>query len=220
MEKKLGFGMMRLPENESGVDMKRVFGMVDRYLDRGYRWFDTAYLYHKGRSESIVGEAVVRRHPRDSFRVATKMPVSTVRETADVQRIFDEQRSRTGLDYFDRYLLHAVDHAKLDLIRRTGMWEFLYGLREKGIAGKIGFSFHDTAEVLEDILSSHPGLDFVQLQINYADWDSPSVQSARNYAVAEKYGMEVIVMEPVKGGMLAGQLTPEIMNVLNRVTPG
>jgi len=220
MEKKLGFGMMRLPENDSGVDVKRVCGMVDKYLERGYRWFDTAYLYHKGQSEGVVGASVVRRHPRESFQVATKMPVSTVKETADVQRIFDEQLTRTGLEYFDRYLLHAVDHAKLETIERTGMWDFLYGLKEKGLAKKIGFSFHDTAEVLEKILSAHPDLDFVQLQINYADWNNPGVQSAKNYAVAEKYGLNVIVMEPVKGGMLAGNLNPAVMEVLNAVTPG
>lgn len=221
-EKKLGFGMMRLPvlkDDSQEVDLELVCKMVDHYMEHGFRWFDTAYFYLGGKSEGIVRKAIVERYPRESFCVADKMPLSHLKEKEDIARVFAEQKDRTGLEYFDRYLLHAVSKEKLQMMDDFGLWDFLYGLKRNGIAKQIGFSFHDTAETLEGILAKHPDLDFVQLQINYADWESPSIQSRKIYEVARKYGLPVIIMEPVKGGMLAGDPMPEIAELIKKVSP-
>ena len=200
----LGFGLMRLPVTGESIDMEQVNSMVDTFLEGGFRYFDTARLYHGGASESVVKRALAMRHVRDSFEVATKMTFSCLHEPSDVQKVFSLQLSETGLDYFDSYLLHAVDASKLAMLDEYGLWDFLFDLKKKGFAAKIGFSFHDTADVLERILSRYASmLDFVQLQINYADWDSPSVQSKLNYECVRRHGLAVKVMEPVKGGMLA-----------------
>lgn len=221
-EKKLGFGMMRLPllpGSDQEVDLDLVCKMVDRYLERGFRWFDTAYFYLGGKSEGIVRKAVVERYPREAFCVADKMPLSHIKEKTDIGQIFAEQQERTGLAYFDRYLLHAVSKEKLQMMDDFGLWDFLYALKKNGKAKAIGFSFHDTAETLESILSKHNDLDFVQLQINYADWESESIQSRKIYEVARKYGLPVIIMEPVKGGMLAGDPLPEVAELIKKVSP-
>ncbi|MDR1781999.1 MAG: aldo/keto reductase [Bacilli bacterium] len=206
--KKLGFGLMRLPllnnNDFTKIDIDLVNKCVDKFIESGYTYFDTAYIYHEGFSEKIVKECLVNRHDRNTFTVATKMPVFMVKEFADYQRIFEEQLDKTGLSYFDYYLLHSLNALRYDnyLVKKDG-FNFLQEIKKKGLAKKVGFSFHDNAQTLQRILADHPEIDFVQLQINYADWDNDAIESRKCYEVACKYHIPVIVMEPVKGGALS-----------------
>ena len=207
--KKLGFGMMRLPlpnpEVQSQVDLPQVCAMVDTFLERGFTYFDTAYMYHDHNSERIVRQALVERHPRDSFTLATKLPLALMKDgtPADQERIFNEQLEKCGVTYFDYYLLHCLNQENYARAQRLDSFAFLREKKAAGLAKHIGFSFHDTAALLDEILTAHPEVDFVQLQINYLDWDSENVQSRRCYEVDVKHGKQVVVMEPVKGGILA-----------------
>lgn len=216
--KKLGFGLMRLPEKNGEIDKAQVFQMTDEFLARGFTYFDTAYVYGGGASEKIVKEALTQRHPREAFTVASKMPVWCVDKKEDVETIFQTQLQRTGLAYFDYYLLHALDRERLPKLKEMGVWDWLLQKKQEGAVRRIGFSFHDTAEVLEDILKAHPEMEFVQLQINYADWEDEKIQSRRCYEIARKYQKPVVIMEPVKGGSLA-ELTPEIREIFQKADP-
>lgn len=206
-QKKLGFGLMRLPadaNNElTGIDMEQVNGMVDTFLERGFTYFDTAYMYHNSKSEIVLRESLVKRHERGSFTVATKMPVVFLKTKEDQERIFAEQLEKCGVDYFDYYLLHNLSVAHYQVAKDLDSFAFIQKKKEEGKIKKTGFSFHDTADLLDEILTAHPEVDFVQLQINYLDWDNKSIQSGKCYEVAVKHGKPVIVMEPVKGGTLA-----------------
>jgi predicted aldo/keto reductase-like oxidoreductase len=196
---------MRLPVTvpEDSVDQETVNNMADRFIERGFTYFDTAYVYHGGTSESVFKKAVADRYPRERFAIADKMPVWLVKENADYQKIFDEQLERCGVEYFDYYLLHNLNAADYADTVKHGGFEFIKKLKERGKARNTGFSFHDKADVLDTILREHPEVDFVQLQINYIDWDDNDVQSRLCYETALKHGKKVIVMEPVKGGCLA-----------------
>lgn len=204
---KLGFGLMRLPkvEDASGerIDLGQVERMVDAFLDAGLTYFDTAYVYHDGQSERVARAALVERHPREAFTLATKLPAWKLEKPEDMQRIFDEQLERTGAGFFDYYLLHNVADEHIDIYERMGAWEWAQRLRDEGLIRHLGFSFHDTADVLDRLLTEHPEVEFVQLQINYLDWGHDVVQSGACYEVAERHGVPVVVMEPVKGGTLA-----------------
>ncbi|MBO7663662.1 MAG: aldo/keto reductase [Clostridia bacterium] len=216
---RLGFGMMRLPQKDGKIDHEQVCKMVDTYLEAGLNYFDTAYVYHGGLSEVEAREAIVRRHPRESFRLATKLPAWAMREKADRDRIFEEQLERTGAGYFDYYLLHSIEegnnyetYEKLDCFR--------WGLQKKA-EGKIrhfGFSFHGTPELLEKLLNDHPEVEFVQIQLNYADWNNPVVHSGKLYTILKERNIPIIVMEPVKGGTLAS-LTPELEAIYKQLRP-
>jgi predicted aldo/keto reductase-like oxidoreductase len=205
--KKLGFGLMRLPLVKPGdaknIDQEAVNKMADHFISQGFTYFDTAYPYHGGMSEGVFKKAVVDRHPRDQFTIADKMPVWLVKESADYQKLFDEQISRCGVEYFDYYMLHALDKDRYPETTRLGGFEFIQKLKAGGKAKHIGFSFHDKADVLDTILTEHPEVDFVQLQINYIDWEDANVQSRKCHETALKHGVPVVVMEPVKGGCLA-----------------
>lgn len=206
--KKLGFGLMRLPVldgNGEDIDLKQVSAMADRFLEQGFTYFDTAYPYHNGFSERAVKKCLVERHPRESFLLADKMPVFRLKEKGEVLPIFEEQLERTGAGYFDMYLLHALDKDRLSTVESCQVWEQLLKEKEKGRIKHLGFSFHDSPEVLDQILTAHPEAEFVQLQINYADWEDPEVQSRRCYETAQKHGKPVIVMEPIRGGSLASE---------------
>ncbi len=206
--KKLGFGLMRLPVlngNGEDIDLKQVSAMADRFLEQGFTYFDTAYPYHNGFSERAVKKCLVERHPRESFLLADKMPVFRLKEKGDVIPIFEEQLERTGAGYFDMYLLHALDKDRLSTVESCQVWEQLLEEKKKGRIKHLGFSFHDSPEVLDQILTAHPEAEFVQLQINYADWEDPEVQSRRCYETAQKHGKPVIVMEPIRGGSLASE---------------
>ena len=199
----LGFGLMRMPMAGDAIDLDQVKKMVDSYMQAGFNYFDTAWGYHDGKSEETLRKAVTERYNRDQFLVATKFPIWAVKEQADVQRIFDTQLERTGAGYFDFYMLHAIDAAKGKLLDQYGVWDFLNAQKANGLAKHIGFSFHDKADVLDRYLTDHPEVEFVQLQLNYADWDDANVQARLCYETCRKHGVAVTIMEPVKGGALA-----------------
>ncbi len=206
-EKKLGFGLMRLPKKEGQIDLEQVCSMADAFLDRGFSYFDTAYAYPG--SEEAFRKAVVERHPRDRFTVATKLSIWPLGDELTPEQEFQIQLQRTGAGYFDYYLLHNLQPAHYETIERFRIWDFVREKKAQGLIRHLGFSFHRTPEVLDEILSAHPEVDFVQLQINYIDWESRDVQSRALYEMAhEKHGKDVVVMEPVKGGQLAS-LRPE-----------
>ena len=206
MPKKLGFGCMRLPVangNSEEIDDAVFCRMIDRYMEQGFVYFDTAYPYHNQKSEEAVRRCLVERYDRERFFLADKMPVWLVQNTEDYSEIFERQLARCGVTYFDFYLLHAMNKTRVEETEKTGGFAFVQRMKTEGRIRHIGFSFHDTAEALEEILKNHPEMEFVQLQINYYDWESENVQSRKCYEVAKKYGVPVIVMEPVKGGTLA-----------------
>lgn len=206
-QKKLGFGFMRLPlmslEDPASVNIPVLKKMVDTFLARGFTYFDTAYMYHDFKSEMFLREVLVKCHPRDSFTVASKMPTMLLKSQNQVTEIFEEQLEKCGVDYFDYYLLHNLGINNYATAEKYGCFEFIQEKKAEGKIKHIGFSYHDSADLLEDILSAHPEIEFVQLQLNYLDWESESIQSRRCYEVATNHGIPVIVMEPVKGGTLA-----------------
>lgn len=212
--KKLGFGFMRLPMLGEQIDMEQTKKMVDTFMAKGFTYFDTAYVYIGGKSEVAIKEAVVDRYPRESFQVATKLPLWDAKTPEDLVRFFEESLSRAGLAYYDFYLLHAMGKESLQKAEELGAWDMIRKWKEEGRIKHIGFSFHDSAEVLEEALQKHPETEFVQLQINYKDWEDENVQSRKCYEVARKYGKPIIVMEPVKGGSLA--VMPEQVQQLFR----
>ncbi len=205
--KKLGFGMMRLPltdkNDASSIDIEQTKRMVDAFIAGGFTYFDTAWMYCSHKSEDAVKTVLVDRHPRDSFTLATKLHSGYIETKEDRDRIFNEQLRKTGAGYFDYYLIHDVNRGDYDKYLRLECFEWLREKKKAGLVKNIGFSFHDGADFLEKVLNEQKGLDFVQLQINYLDWDSDGVQSRKCYECATAHGLPVVVMEPVKGGTLA-----------------
>ena len=177
--------------------------MVDTFLEHGFTYFDTAYMYHEFQSEKIVRAALVERHDRSAFTLATKLPTMFLKAEGDQERIFAEQLEKCGVDYFDYYLLHNLNVANYRKVCRFDSFAFAARMKAEGKIRHVGFSFHGSAQLLDEILTKHPEMEFVQLQINYLDWESEWVQSRRCYEVAVKHKKPVIVMEPVKGGTLA-----------------
>ena len=223
--KKLGFGMMRLPmpdpKEQGKIDLTQVCAMVDSFLERGYTYFDTAYMYHAGESEHAVRDALVKRHPRDSFTLADKMPLFHFKpeDGPDKQAaVFDEQLEKCGVAYFDYYLLHCVTSESYKTAQRLDTFGFLQQKKSEGKIRRLGFSFHDKAELLDQILTAHPEVEFVQLQINYLDWEDERVQSRKCYETARRHGKQVVIMEPVKGGKLA-KLPEEASKLLKAAHP-
>lgn len=218
---RFGFGLMRLPiidGKPEKIDLPQVCRMVDAVLEKGFVYFDTAYPYHNGYSEHAVKEVLVKRHPRESFLLADKLPSWALKTSEDPQRIFDEQLSKTGAGYFDFYLLHAMKGSTYPIYTDLGAWKLGEEMKKAGKIRHFGFSYHDGPEVLDRILNEHPEVEFVQLQLNYLDWENPVVQSRANYEVCQKHGIPVIVMEPVKGGTLA-KLPPECTEILQTISP-
>lgn len=206
-KKKLGFGLMRLPlldaNDDGSVDLELLKKMVDSFLEQGFTYFDTAWMYCGGKSEEAAREALVRRHPRGSFTLTTKLPAYMLRREEDREWLFQEQLRRTGAGYFDYYWLHDVNSHSIQTFDRLNCWDFILEKKRQGLVRHVGFSFHDGPELLDKVLTEHPEMEYVQLQLNYLDWDSLGVQSHACYDVAVKHGKRVIVMEPVKGGTLA-----------------
>lgn len=205
--KKLGFGCMRLPLTEPGVqtsiDLDAVKALFDSFMQNGFTYFDTAYFYHENTSESAVKTCLVDRYPRESFVLADKLPMGIIESAEEMEPIFNGQLERCGVDYFDYYLLHDLHAGTWEKVQQFDAYAF--GLRKKaeGHIKKLGFSFHGTPEMLEEILSLHPETEFVQLQLNYLDWEDPDIQSRRCHEIARAHGKEIIVMEPCKGGELS-----------------
>lgn len=199
---KLGFGLMRLPKDEEGhIQQDQVIRMVDAFMKAGLTYFDTAYAY--AGSESSMKKALVERYPRDSFTIADKLPAWKLKNEKDVPRIFNESLELCGVDYFDFYLLHSVEESHYPTYEKYHCFEFIDEMKKQGKIKYIVFSFHDSAEFLDKVLTEHPEVDFVQLQLNYLDWENGVIQSRKNYEIARKHHKPIVVMEPVKGGTLA-----------------
>lgn len=216
--KKLAFGLMRLPMMGEEVDVETVKKMVDMFMEKGFTYFDTAWFYCKGKSETAIKECLVDRYPRDSYTLTDKMPSIEIKSFEDRDRVFYEQKRKTGLEYFDYYWLHAVREKNLEIFDNFKCWEYIKEKKEAGEIKHIGFSFHDTPEVLDMILTKHPEVEFVQLQLNYLDWTSPDVKSKECYEVCLKHNKKVMVMEPVKGGSLV-KLPDEAYKLLKEKEP-
>ena len=215
--KKLGFGLMRLPQKDGKIDVEQTKVMVDKFLDAGFTYFDTAWAY--AGSEDAIRQALVERYPRDKFQLATKNAAwinCKTREEAIAQ--FDTSLKQTGAGYFDFYLLHNLGESRTKAFDDFDMWSWIQEMKAEGKIKHIGFSFHSTPEELEEILNKHPEMEFVQLQINYADWENPAIKSRECYEVARKHGKPVIIMEPVKGGMLANP-PEQVQKVFNEADP-
>jgi len=201
---KLGFGLMRLPMLGDEVDIEQVKQMVDRFMEAGFTYFDTAYGYINGKSEAAAKTALVERYPRDSFTLATKLPAWAGAKTAEeAKQMFWTSLERTGAGYFDFYLLHNIGAPRIKAFDDYGIWDFLKERKAEGLIRHLGFSFHDSPELLDKVLTEHPDMDFVQLQINYCDWEDPGIQSRACWETARKHGKSIVIMEPVKGGSLA-----------------
>lgn len=206
-ERKFGFGCMRLPvldaKDPASFDYEKIMNLFDAYLEMGFTYFDTAYTYHGYHAEEAVRKALVERYKRDEFQLATKMPLRDFKDSEDLQRIFDEQLRNCGVEYFDFYLLHNMGTNVYQKCCTYDAFGFVDRMKKAGKIKVVGMSFHDMPELLEEILNQHGDvLDFVQLQINYVDWEQPNVQSRRCLEVANKYHKPVTVMEPCKGGTL------------------
>ena len=217
---KLGFGLMRLPKGKDGkIDIEETKQMVDLFMKAGQTYFDTAYVYDDGDSEKAAKAALVDRYPRESFTLATKLCAwMGASDEATAKQQFYTSLERTRAGYFDYYLLHALQKGNYKKYDEYHIWDFVKELKEKGLVRHWGFSFHAEPELLDELLTAHPDVDFVQLQLNYADWENPAVTSRANYEVARKHGKSIVVMEPVKGGVLADPPT-EVQNIFREANP-
>lgn len=206
-EKKLGFGLMRLPlldSNDAGsIDIEQLKKMVDVYIERGYTYFDTAWMYCGFNSERAIKQALVDRYPRDTYTLATKLHAGFFNSLEERDKVFNEQLNKTGVNYFDYYLIHDVGYDSYKKYVELDCFNWLNNKKNEGLVKHIGMSFHDNAELLDKILNEQPQIEFVQLQINYLDWKSQGIQSEKCYEVCVKHNKPVVVMEPVKGGTLA-----------------
>ncbi|MCR5371982.1 MAG: aldo/keto reductase [Solobacterium sp.] len=206
-EKKFGFGLMRLPQNDpanaADIDMEQLKQMVDLFMEKGFTYFDTAWMYNGFASENAAKEALVDRYPRESFTLATKLHAGFVQSKEDRDKVFNAQLEKTGAGCFDYYLIHGIEENMLPTYEKYDCFGWLLEKKAQGLVKHAGFSYHDSPELLDELLTKYPEMEFVQLQINYLDWESKWIQSRACYEVAEKHGKPVIVMEPVKGGTLA-----------------
>jgi uncharacterized protein len=205
--RKLGFGLMRLPQIGEGdlrrVDNDELEKMVDAFLAAGFTYFDTAPIYQGGASESAIKEALVDRYSRESFQFATKLSAWAVRSAEEARAMFQSSLMRTGAGYFDFFLLHNMGEGRTKKFEDFGVWEFLAEKKEQKLIRRLGFSWHDKAEELEKVIKAHRDqVEFVQLQINWADWENPIIESRKCYEVARAYDLPIVVMEPIKGGSL------------------
>lgn len=202
---KLGFGLMRLPrlgeEPDAPIDVAQTSQMVDEFLAAGFTYFDTARAYEG--SEAAIRQALVERHPRESYQLATKLFAAGAPSEQDAKQRFYTSLETTGAGYFDFYLLHNLGDARTAAYEDFGLWEFAADLKRQGLIRHLGFSMHATADQLDAVLAAHPEAEFVQLQINYADWEDVQNQSRLCYETALRHGKPVVIMEPVKGGLLA-----------------
>ncbi len=220
---KLGFGFLRLPrldgDDPKSIDYDLLNRMVDAFLAGGSTYFDTAYTYLNGLSEEALRKSLVERHPRERFRIADKLPGYLVKRKEDCEAYFREQLERCGVEWFDVYMLHWLNPENYRIAQQFAEFDFLQQLKAEGRAKKTGFSYHGDGALLDRILTEHPEVDIVQLQINYLDWNDPAIESRVCYETALRHGKEVVVMEPVKGGTLA-TLPEEAMSLLTSYAAG
>lgn len=221
-DKKLAFGMMRLPltdpADSTAIDYATVNAMVGSFMSKGFTHFDTAAPYHKMTSEIAFRECVAKRYPRESYTVTDKLTLGFVEKNEDLEPFFAGQLERCGVEYFDYYWLHAMSANRAEQMEAMGGFDFIREKKAQGRIRHIGMSFHDSAEALDKILTDHPELEYIQLQLNYLDWEDKEVQSQKCYEVCCKHGKPVMVMEPVKGGVLAN-LVPEAEELLKKADP-
>ncbi len=217
---RLGFGLMRLPKNPDGsIDIPQVCEMADHFLAAGGTYFDTAYVYDNGLSEAAFKAAVADRYPREAYTICTKLNAfMQCTDEKSAKQQFLTSLERTGAGYFDYYLLHALQRNNTDKYNGYHLWDYIAEMKEKGLIKHYGFSFHADPQLLEQLLRDHPEVDFVQLQINYADWENPGVASRRNWEICQEHGKPVVIMEPVKGGILAEPI-PEVKKILKDADP-
>ena len=213
---KLGFGLMRLPKIDGKSDVAETSRMVDLFLDAGFTYFDTAFVY--GDSEETAKKALVERYPRDSYTLATKINLRVAESEEFAKSEFATSLTRTGAGFFDYYLLHGVMGGNYEKYAEWGIWDFVREKKEQGLVKHCGFSFHGDAPLLDRLLTEYPWIEFVQLQINYADWENPDVTSRAVYETARKHGKSIVIMEPVKGGKLADP-PEEVKKIFKAVNP-
>lgn len=225
--KNLGFGMMRLPvlTGPEDFDYPQLEQMVDEFLAAGYTYFDTSFVYHNGKSEDATRKALVERHPRESFTVATKFPTFNNVPEEQIDAVFETQLANLGVDYFDYYLLHNIQTVLYDgvdgkggIVKTTHLFDNAKKWKEQGKIRHLGFSFHSSAKLLDRVLTDHPEVDFVQIALNPIDWESELVQAGSCYDVIRKHGKQVVIMEAVKGGGLA-KLPAEAEAMLKAAAP-
>lgn len=219
VKKMLGFGCMRLPMDGDKIDIEQFKKMVDVFMANGFNYFDTAHIYHDGESEKAIREAVSSRYPRESFILTDKLTTNCFNKQEDIRPLFEQQLKDSGVDYFDFYLMHAQDAAIYEKFCKCNAYETALEMQKEGKFRHFGISFHDKAEVLEQILKDYPQIEAVQIQFNYLDYGDPAVDSKRVYEVCEKYGKAVIVMEPVKGGNLVN-LPEKAQGILDSLNSG
>lgn len=219
VKRNFGFGCMRLPMNGEEVDLEKFEEMVDYFLTEGFNYFDTAHGYLGGKSETALREALVKRHPRESYTLTDKLTDIYFKTEEDIRPFFRSQLEACGVEYFDFYLMHAQNKDNYEKFKQCRAYETALALRDEGKIRHFGISFHDSAEVLDRILTDYPQIEVVQLQFNYVDYEDPSVQSRKCYEVCRKHGKPVIVMEPVKGGNLV-RLTDDALQVLDALHGG
>ena len=204
---KFGFGCMRLPQTDANdptsVNQNLFNEMVDIYMEKGFNYFDTSYAYHNGMSEVAIRKAVVERYPRESYLICDKMPTWALTSAQDNDKFVAEMLERLGIDYFDVFFIHNINVPWLKLAEQHGSFEYVKKMKENGIAKKIGISFHDNSTLLEKVLEKYGDiLDIVQLELNYLDWEDPAIEAHKCYDLCVKYGLDVYVMEPLKGGVI------------------
>ena len=220
---KFGFGCMRLPltdeNDQTSVNQDLFNQMVDKYMEKGFNYFDTSYAYHDGISEVAIRKAVVERYPRESYQICDKMPTWALTSQEDNDKYVAEMLERLGIDYFDVFFVHNINVPWLKLAEEHKAFEYVKKMKEEGVARKIGFSFHEEAKLLKEVLDKYgDDLDIVLLELNYLDWEDPSIESHKCYDLCVEYGLDVYVMEPLKGGVIVN-LPDEIQNDFKEFNP-
>ena len=203
VKKNFGFGCMRLPMKGDVVDHEQFCEMVDKFLESGFNYFDTAHGYLSEKSEPAIREALVKRHPRESFLLTDKLSSPYFKTNEEIRPLFESQLQACGVDYFDFYLMHSQNRNSFKKFKECKAYETAFELKKEGKIRHVGLSFHDTADVLDQILTEYPEIECVQIQFNYIDFDDNGVQSKLCYDVCRKHNKPIIIMEPVKGGALA-----------------
>ena len=221
VRKNFGFGCMRLPMNEDGesVNYSELSRMIDEFMRRGFNYFDTAHGYIGGKSETALRDCLVKRYPREDFVLVNKLSGNFFKSEADIRPLFEEQLTACGVDYFDFYLMHSQDRSNFIKYKKCRAFETAFELKREGKIRHVGISFHDTADVLDSILTEYPELECVQIQFNYVDYDDASVESFKCLEVCRKHGKPALVMEPVKGGSLVN-LPDEAKAVFDELSGG
>jgi hypothetical protein len=214
-----GFGCMRLPMKDGGVDFEEMKRMVDLFLAQGFNYFDTAHGYLGGKSETALRECLTKRYPREQYILTNKLTNFFFKKEEDIRPLFESQLAACGVSYFDFYLMHAQSEDHFAYFKKCRAYETALELKEEGKIKHFGISFHDRADVLEKILVEYPQIEVVQIQFNYVDYEDEAVESRKCYEVCKKYGKPVIVMEPVKGGSLVN-LPQEARDVFDGVGNG